>query len=397
MDVFVNNADIDEQAATLLIEFGNLSAEERRLLAQPIVKLNKEPIQENPSLEEEEEEIIQYLHENILHPLHSKRNQYEIFQRAERELEEEEQNKTGNEFEKGEPEQSLQIHTEDNPIQSMAAESQDDSSNEGSSADGTKLLKSMTSLFSSLQTNVMAMGSHVVNILKTQKEDRKEVVECVKILKELDNTMKKNTFETHVSNSKFSKFEQQLFSTQSEMMSLERQINLDNHREVMDSMELYKNQFIEIQGSLRITEGERLEYADSIARKFQQKENAKVVAEIEQTRITQGEPSRRGNGVSTGTRSKRAPTNDENPRPTKRRGGRSGGDSGGQCSSGGRGGKSGSDRGGRSSGGDRGGRSSRSGRGGRALPPFQNLLTSEGVSGGGFNYPIDPRVKREEQ
>ncbi|XP_047320370.1 keratin, type I cytoskeletal 10-like [Impatiens glandulifera] len=304
---------------------------------------------------------------------------YERFQRVERELEEEKKNKTSDESEKGEHEQSLQIHTEANPMQSMAAESQDDSSNEGSSADGTKLLKSMTSLLSSLQTNVMAMGSDVVNILKTQKEERKEVVECVNILKELDNTLKKNTYETHVANLNFSKFEKELFSRQSEMMSLERQINFDNHR------------------SLRRTEGERLEYADSIARKFQEKENAKAAAEREQSRITQGEPSRRGDGVSTGTKYKCAPTNDENPRPTKRGGGRSGGDRRGRSNSGGRGGQSGNDRGGRSSGSDRGGRSSGSGRGGRALPPFQNLLTGEGISGGGFNYPIDPRVKREEQ
>ncbi|XP_047339942.1 keratin, type II cytoskeletal 1-like [Impatiens glandulifera] len=181
------------------------------------------------------------------------------------------------------------------------------------------------------------------------------------------------------------------------MMSLERQINLDNHREVMESMELYKNQLVEIQGSLRRTNGERLEYADSVARKFQEKENAKGAAEREQTRITQGEPSRRGHCVSTGTRSKRAPTNNENPRPAKRGGARRSGDRGGRSSIGGGGGQSGSDRGGRTSGGDRGGRSSRSGRGGRAHPPFQNLLTSEGIRGGGFNYPIDPRVKREEQ
>ncbi|XP_047320388.1 keratin, type I cytoskeletal 9-like [Impatiens glandulifera] len=419
MDASTDNADTDEQTVTLLIEYGNLSAEERRLMAQPVVELNKEPIQENPSLkeEEEEEEIIQEseqalvnqeediveelvqalvtqeegtveeifqtlnekevvispvvrteeaqekeaedqnarickplpfpdviagsLHENFLHPLHNKGNLYERFQRAERELEEEERNKTGNESEKEQPEQSLQIPTEANPIQSMAAESQDNSSNEGSFADGTKLLKSMTSLLSSLQTNVMAMGSHVVNILKTQKEDIKEVAECVKILKELDNTLKKNT--------------------------------------------------------LRRTEGERLEYADFIARKFQEKENVKAASEREQNCITQGEPSRRGDGVSIGTRSKRAPTNDENPRLTKRGGGRSGGDRGGRSSNSGRGGQSGGDRGGRSSGSDRGGRSSGSGRGGRTLPPFQNLLTGEGVSGGGFNYPIDPRVKREEQ
>ncbi|XP_047306238.1 protein nemuri-like [Impatiens glandulifera] len=150
------------------------------------------------------------------------------------------------------------------------------------------------------------------------------------------------------------------------MMSLESQINLDNHREIMESMELFKSRMIENQGSLRRSDDETLEYADSIARKFQAKMNAKADAEKEQTRITQGEPSRRDDCISTGTRSKRAPTNDENPRPTKRGGGRSGVDRGGRSSSGGRGGKSSSDRGGRTSGGD---------RGGRALPSFRNLLT----------------------
>ncbi|XP_047326303.1 keratin, type I cytoskeletal 10-like [Impatiens glandulifera] len=269
--------------------------------------------------------------------------------RVEEELEEEERNKTGNESENDEPERSLQIHTQFDPIRSMAAESQDNSSNEGSSADGTKLLKSMTSLLTSHQKNVVTLGSNM------------------------------------------------FFSRQSEMMSLERQINLDNHREIMESMKLFKNQLVEIQGSMRRTYAERLEYADSIARKFQEKENAKADAEKEQTRITQGEPRRRGDGVSTGTRSKREPTNDENPWPTKRGGGRSGGDRGGRSSSGGRGGKSSNDRGGRTSGGDRGGRSSGSSRGGRALPPFQNLLTSEGMHYEGTRFPIDPRVKREEQ
>ncbi|XP_047309903.1 keratin, type II cytoskeletal 1-like [Impatiens glandulifera] len=151
-------------------------------------------------------------------------------------------------------------------------------------------------------------------------------------------------------------------------------------------MELYKDQLIETQGCLRRTNGERLDYADSIARKFQEKENAKVPAEREQSRITQGEPSRRGYGVSTGTRSKRAPTNDENPRPTKRGGGRSGGNRGGRSNSGGRDGQSGYDQGGRANGGDRSGRSSGSGRGGRTLPPFRNLLIGQEMKGEGMSY-----------
>ncbi|XP_047306220.1 keratin, type II cytoskeletal 1-like [Impatiens glandulifera] len=416
MDVYDDHANTDEQVVALLIERGNLSAEEIRLLAQPVIEQDDEPIQENPSLEEEEEiiqepeqalvtqeenvveesvqalvtqeeEIVEEhvqtpninekevvkshvvrtegsqekedqnartvkplpfpgintgnLYENILNPLHSTGNLYERVKRAEEELEEEERNKSRNESKKDESEQSLQVHTQFDPIQSMSAESQDNSSNEGSSVDGTKLLKSMTSLFTSHQKNMVTLGSNM------------------------------------------------LFSRQSKMMSLERQINLDNHREIMETMELFQNQLVEIQGSMRRTDAERLEYAASIVRKFQAKENAKADAEKEQTRITQDEPSRRGDGVSTGTRSKRMSVGDENPRPTKRGGGRSNG--------GDRGGRSGSGRGGRTSGGDRGVRSGGSKRGGGALPPFQNLLTSEGMSSGGFTYPIDPRVKREEQ
>ncbi|XP_047320600.1 keratin, type I cytoskeletal 9-like [Impatiens glandulifera] len=194
------------------------------------------------------------------------------------------------------------------------------------------------------------------------------------------------------------------------MMSLQTQINIDNQREVMEAMGLIQNQLVEIQGRMRRTYAERLEYADSIARKFQAEENAKDAAEKEQNTITQGNAvrDRRGDGVTTGTRSKRMSTNDENQRPTKRGGDRSGGDHGsrssgdhgGRSSGGDRGGRSsGGDRGGRSTGSDRGGRTGGSGCGGRSLPPLQNLLTAEGMSGEGFTYPIDPRClcKMDEQ
>ncbi|XP_047335576.1 keratin, type I cytoskeletal 10-like [Impatiens glandulifera] len=419
MDVSTNHADTDEQAAALLIEFGNLSAEERCLLAQPLVEQNKEPVQENTSLEEEEiiqelvqalvtqeeeivEEIVQTpnekevvkspmvrigeaqekeaevsqpeiirsegepstdkdaeeessssereqyqnartvkplpfpdinagnLYENILNSLDIKSNLYERFQRVEEELEEEERNRTRNESEKDEPEQSLQIHTEVNPIQSMEVDSQDNSSNEGSSVDGTKLLKLMISLLTSLQKNVITMGSNM------------------------------------------------LFSRQSELMSLEKQINLDNHREVMESMELFKSQMIEIQGSLRRSDGERLEYADSIARNFKRKRMRMLL--LKKNKLV----------------SPKVSPVEEVTVPTKGGGGRSGGDRRGRSNSGGRGGQSGSDRGGRTSGGVRGGRSSGSGRGGRALPPFRNLLTGqemlgEAMSYEGTHFPIDPR------
>ncbi|XP_047326518.1 keratin, type I cytoskeletal 10-like [Impatiens glandulifera] len=157
----------------------------------------------------------------VAHLIELGRNLLERINRTEKELEEKEQDKSDSESKKDEPEQSMQVHTSINPIQIIAVDSQENSSNEGSSVDGTKLIKFMSSL------------------------------------------------------------------------------------------------------------------------------------------------------------------------PTKRGGDRSGGDRGGRSS--------GDNRGGRSTGSDRGGRNGGSGRGGRGLPPFQNLLTGEGISGEGFTYPIDPRVKREGQ
>ncbi|XP_047335579.1 small RNA binding protein 1-like [Impatiens glandulifera] len=203
----------------------------------------------------------------------------------------------------------------------------------------------MKSVLSSLQKSM-------IKALNTQEEERKDFAEVIKVLTELDNTLKKNT-------------------------------------ETLDEFSLVKNQIVEIQGCLRRNDGERQEFADSIARKFQAKENAKANAERDQPHITQGESSRRSDGVSIDTRSRRAPSNDDNPRPTKRGGGRSGGDHGGRSSGGGRSRLSGVDQGGRSNGGGRGGRLSGSGCGGRSFPPFLNMLTDQDMSS------TDPRLKQQ--
>ncbi|XP_047320611.1 keratin, type II cytoskeletal 1-like [Impatiens glandulifera] len=322
--------------------------------------------------------------ENILNTLHNLGNFLERINREEKELEEEDQNKSDGESEEDEPEQSIQVHTNFSPIQTMTAYSQDNSSNEGSSADGIKLMKSMSTLLTTLENNVAVMLSNMSKFMKAQKEDKKNFDDLVKTHKELELTLKKHTYEVEVSNTNFGRFEKKLFNRQSEMMSLERQINIDNQREVMEVMGFIQNQLVEIQGRMRRTYAKRLEYADSIVRKFQAEENAKDDAEKEQNTITQGNAvrDRRGDG-----------------RPTKRGGDRSGGDHGSR-SSGDRGGRSsGGDREGRSTGSDRGGRTGGSGRVVRSLPPFQNLLTGEGMSGEGFTYPIDPRClcKMDEQ
>ncbi|XP_047309822.1 VID27-like protein [Impatiens glandulifera] len=167
-------ADKDEQATTHHIELGSFSAEENRLMAQPSVEQAEEPIQTNPSREEEEviQEPVQALENDAdqepVQALISKerevveepvqalvtqeeeeeeespairtkgsqekeaevRNLLEKINRAEKELEEEEQNKSDSESEKDEHEQSMQIHTNFSPIQIIAADSQDNSSNE---------------------------------------------------------------------------------------------------------------------------------------------------------------------------------------------------------------------------------------------------------------------------
>ncbi|XP_047312497.1 ankycorbin-like [Impatiens glandulifera] len=246
--------------------------------------------------------IVGNVHENINIPLHYSGNLYERFQRAEEELLEEEKDEAPKKVKKNQPEQSLQIHTNFEPIQSMAAESQENSSNEESSTDGNKMLKSMTSVLSSLQKSM-------IKSLNNQEEERKDFAEIIKVIKELDNTLKKNTYETHVSNINYSKFEKQLLNRQTELLDIERQINDERHKETLEEFSLVKNRMVEIQGCLSRNDNERQEFADSIARKFQAKENAKANAESVQPQV---ESSRRSDGVSTDTRSRRAPNTDDN-------------------------------------------------------------------------------------
>ncbi|XP_047314135.1 keratin, type I cytoskeletal 9-like [Impatiens glandulifera] len=429
-------ADKDEQVAAHLIELGSFSAEENQVIEEPVHDLvtQEEEVVKSPPVriegsQEKEAEV----------------SQSEVV-RSEGELSKDKEAESSSSSE-GEQDKNAQTfkplsfpninaanvyenilnpyHSSENllkrinsPIQTIEADSQDNSSNEGSihsfavenptgsSADGTRLMKSMSTLLSTLQNNVAMMQYNMTKIMKAQKEEKKNLADLVKNHNELELTLKKKTYAVEVSNTNFGRLEKKLFSRQSEGMSFERQINLDNQREVIEAMGLIQNSLVEIQGSIRRTDAERLEYIDSIARKFQAEENAKADAEKEQNTITQGNAfrERRGDGVATDTKSKRMPKNDENPRPTKSGGGRSGGDRGGRSSSdrggrntGDRGGRSGSVQGGRSTGSDRGGRTGGSSRGGRGLPLFQNLLTGEGMSVEGFTYPIDPRVKREDQ
>ncbi|XP_047342798.1 keratin, type I cytoskeletal 10-like [Impatiens glandulifera] len=150
------------------------------------------------------------------------------------------------------------------------------------------------------------------------------------------------------------------------LIDCERENVVELHNEVMDGISLLRNQMVEIQGNMSRANAERLEQVDSFAKKIQAEEDANVAAEKEKNLITQGvdNSGRRGGGVSTGTRSKRKPTGNDNDRPIKRGGGRIG-DHSGRSSEG--------DRGGRSSGCDRGGRSGGSDRGGRSLPPIETF------------------------
>ncbi|XP_047309955.1 keratin, type II cytoskeletal 1-like [Impatiens glandulifera] len=269
MDILDADDDANELDVALLIEFGNLSTEERRVLDQPI--------QENP--QEEEEVIVQELEQAL------QTNEEEV-------------------FEEDFVEEAAQAPIEENTVISSFEEQDQYAS----------------------YANPLLFPNTIVG----------------SVHENVNNPL-------HYSRNLFEIFQ----------------------RAEIEILEEEKNEAIK-------------EFVDSIARKFQAKENAKVNAERDQPRITQGESSRRSDGVSTGTRHRRAPSNDDNPRPNKRGGGRSGGDHGGRSSGGGRGRKSGSDQRGRASGGDRGGRSSGSGRSGRSFPPFLNILTGQDMS------PTDP-------
>ncbi|XP_047313895.1 keratin, type I cytoskeletal 10-like [Impatiens glandulifera] len=352
-------------------------------MAQPRIEQTVEPVQTNPIFEEEEEVIkepVQSLithekevlespileveeslekevevrspkprpfldinaaniHDDIVNlPHHSGDLLDKIHKVCEEILDDEEEGKYESDSEKYGPEQSMQI-----------------SSNEGSSDDGTKLMKSMTSLMGTLQKNMAVMESNM--------------------------TLKKNTYEIHILNKSYTKFGKNFFKQKTDLLDYEREKVVELHNEVMDGISLLRDQMVEIQGNMSRADAERLEQNDSFARKIQAEEDAKSATEKEKNLITQGDDNsgRRGGGVSTGTRSKRKPTGDDNIRPIKRGGGHSG------------------DRSGRSSGGDSGGRSGGSGRGGRSLPLFRNLLTGKEFSCQGSRYPIEPLVKREDK
>ncbi|XP_047339804.1 keratin, type II cytoskeletal 1-like [Impatiens glandulifera] len=324
MDIPDAENDAYELDAALLNEFGNISAEERRILDQPIQECTND--EEEEVIVQEPEQALETNVEEVL-----------VEDREEEEIAEEERDEAAKKAEMNQPEQSLQIHTNFEPIQSMAAESGGNSSNEGTSVGGNKMLTFMSSVLSSLQKSM-------IKSLNNQEEERKDFAEILKVLKELDNTLKKNT-----------------------------QINDERHKETIEEFSLVKNQMVEILGCLSRNDNERQEFADSIARKFQAKEDAEDNAECAQPRPAQGESSRRNDGVSTDTKSRRAPSTDDNPRPTKRGGGRSGNDCGGR-SGGGRGRLVNVDQGGRANGGERGGRSSGGSRGGRGYPPYLNML-----------------------
>ncbi|XP_047314521.1 uncharacterized protein LOC124918396 [Impatiens glandulifera] len=163
MDILNAEKDADELDDALVIEFENLSPEERRILDQPI--------QEFPNEEEEE--------------------------RAEEEIEEEEQDEAAKKAEKNQLEQSLQIHINFESIKSMVAESEEISSPEESSIEGNKVLRSMRSLLSSIQKTM-------TQAMNTKEEEREGFSKIIKVLTEFDNTLKKNIYETHVANLNFS-------------------------------------------------------------------------------------------------------------------------------------------------------------------------------------------------
>ncbi|XP_047331645.1 cucumisin-like [Impatiens glandulifera] len=228
MDIPYADNDADETDAALLIEFRNLSDEERRILDQLVQEcLN----------EEEEDVIIQEL------------------------------------------EQALEINEEEVIIENVTEE---------------------------------AFKAHIEEdktmsqTLNSREEERENFGNIFKILIELDNTLKKNTYETHIVNVNFSKFKKDLFNRQSELLDIERNFNDERHKKTLEEFSLVKNQMVEIQGCMRRNDNERQEFADSITRKFQAKEDAKANAEGSQPRPVQGESSRRNDGVSTGTRSSKS-------------------------------------------------------------------------------------------
>ncbi|XP_047331424.1 keratin, type I cytoskeletal 9-like [Impatiens glandulifera] len=260
-----------------------------------------------------------------------------------------EERKSKSDLEKDEPEQSLHINTHFSHIRTAPADSQEMSSNEGTSTGGAKLMKSMTAMMGTLQKIVVEMQSNMVKIMKTQKSNKKEFASLLKTHNEMELAMKRNTYEINILNKTYTKFEKNFFKWQTDLLDCERENSIELHQEVMDRMSLIQIQMVELQGHMSRADVERLEQDDSFARQIQVVEDAEAAANKEKNIISHnndnvkkgevssrgGSSSRGGGGVSTGTRSKRKQTGDGSCRPTKRGGGRSG-DHGGGSGLGGR-------------------------------------------------------------
>ncbi|XP_047320532.1 keratin, type I cytoskeletal 9-like [Impatiens glandulifera] len=238
----------------------------------------------------------------------------------------------------------------------------------------------MAEMISTVQKKMLDMQSKMMSIEKGQRSNKKELHSLLETQKEMEKTMKRNTYEINMLNNTYSIFEKNFFKRQSERFDCEREFNIDLHQEVMAGMNLVQGQMVELTNHMNRVDAEHMEQADSFSRSIQVVENVEDVADKEKSLIAlhddnvkKGEGSSRGSGSSslrggalTGTRSKRKVVDEGGCRLNKRGGGRGG------------------DRGGGS-----GGRGGRNPSGGRALPQFHNLLTGDGFA--------DPNVKREEQ
>ncbi|XP_047335540.1 keratin, type I cytoskeletal 9-like [Impatiens glandulifera] len=274
----------------------------------------------------------------------------------------------------------MQVHTHVSPIQTAPANSQEVSSTEETSLGRAKLLKSMVDMMSTPQKNMLDIQFRMTNLEKGYSSNKKEFSSFLATQKELEKTMKRNTYEINIVNTTYSKFEKNLFKRQSAKFEEKREFYLNLNQEIMTGMNLVQDQMVEVTKHMNRVDAERMEQADSFARSIQAMEDVDVVAEKEKPLIAleadivkKGEGSSRGGGgsssggASTGTRSKRKAVEEGSCRPFKRGGGRGG------------------DRGGGS-----GGRGGRAPSGGRApVPQFRNLLTGKGFT--------DPNVKREGQ
>ncbi|XP_047314449.1 myosin heavy chain, clone 203-like, partial [Impatiens glandulifera] len=184
---------------------------------------------------------------------------------------------------------SLQVNTHVSPIRTAPACTQEVSSTahsiEEASPGGPKLYNTMMDMMHSLQQNMLDIQSRMTNLEKGSISSKEEMSSILSSQKELEKTMKRNTYEVYIINNMYTKFEKNLFNRQSKMFAESKSLTLELHQTIMSAINLTQAQMVEVSNAMNRAEAGRMEQVDSFVRSIQVAEEVEAAADKERALI----------------------------------------------------------------------------------------------------------------